>query len=253
MAATPFHLRSFVSGAAFGLLTASAAAVIMWHPDRPRPLVSYAQQGEDYLMQDVFAHLVNIEHPTYIDIGANDPILNNNTYAFYTSGSHGVLVEPNPEYTDKLRKTRPRDVVLDVGIGAAADDVVVDYYVMKTAGGQLNTFSAEAAKSRDVKTVIKRTLVNVNKILAEHFPSGGPDLFSVDAEGYDLIILQSLDFDRFRPKVICAETLEDDKHVQKQIIDLLESKNYEVRAGTVVNTIFVDRQYLAKVWRWQDH
>jgi hypothetical protein len=250
MAKTPFYLRSFLSGLAGGLVLAAAVWVVRWHPDHPPPFISYAQYGEDVILRQIFDRLVGIPKPTYIDIGAHDPIVNNNSYLFYRGGSHGVLVEPNPDFTDLLKKTRPRDVVLDVGIGASAADELVDYYVMWDGKGQLNTFSPEVAKERHVRKVIKRKLVNVNKILGEYFPKGGPDLFSTDTEGYDLTILKTLDFDRFRPRVICVETMNDTGELERPIIDLLESKGYEIRGGTWVNTIFVDRRYLYKKYGW---
>lgn len=252
MGTTPLHRRSFASGLAVGLLLAAAVWVVRWHPDRPRPFVSYAQQGEDYLMRDIFDHLVQIRQPTYLDIGAHAPIVNNNTYLFYESGSHGVLVEPNPAFTDLLKRTRPRDVVLDVGIGAAAEDREVDYYVIDGDDGQLNTFSPEEAKLPDhhVRKVIRRRLVNVNHVLAQYFPNGGPDLLSTDTEGYDLTILRSLDFDRFRPRVVCVETSNDRGELERPIVDLMRSKGYQIRAATWINTIFVDSRYLQKKFGW---
>lgn len=255
MATSPIHGRSFATGLALGLVMLAAVLVYRWHPNDPKPFVSYAQQGEDKIIADVFDKLVRIQHPTYIDIGAHHPIINNNTYLFYQTGSHGVLVEPNPDFTDLLKKTRPRDVVLDVGIGAFGEEKEVDYYVMWEGDGQLNTFSEQAAKEHHVRKVIKRKLVDVNKVLERYFPDAGngagPDLFSVDTEGFDLTILKSLDFGRFRPRVVCAETVADGGETEQEIVELMRSKNYDVRGGTWVNTIFVDREWLAKNWKWK--
>jgi FkbM family methyltransferase len=247
-----FHARSFVSGVAGGLVLAAAVWVWRWHPNEPAPPVTYAQQGEDHIIRDLFDKLFDIAHPTYIDIGAYHPIINSNTYLFYTTGSKGVLVEPNPDLIDLLRTTRPRDTVLDVGIGAGGPEVEADYYVMVQGGGGRNTFSAEEAHKRPIRQVIKRKLVDVNGVIARYFPEGGPDLFSVDTEGYDLTILKSLDFTRFRPRIICTETLDDDRDMVHGILDLLASKNYEIRGGTWVNTIFVDRELVAKHLHWRD-
>lgn len=241
-----------MSGVVGALTLVAAILVYRWDPGAPRPVVSYAQQGEDYLIQDVFNHVLHIATPTYIDIGAHHPIENNNTYVFYKAGLHGVLVEPNPDLTGLLKKTRPRDTVLEVGIGAQGEEKEVDYYVIAEGGGQRNTFSLESAKEHTISKVIKRKLVDVNKVLAQYFPnSNGPDLFSVDTEGYDLTILKSLDFSRFRPRVVCAETLADNGDVVRGILDLMASKNYEIRSATWVNTIFVDREYLAKEYNWK--
>jgi hypothetical protein len=95
----------------------------------------------------------------------------------------------------------------------------------------------------------------VNKVLEQYFPDtgngAGPDLFSVDTEGFDLTILKSLDFGRFRPRVICAETVADAGEMEHEIVELMKSKNYDVRGGTWVNTVFVDREYLSKKYSWK--
>ncbi len=120
---------------------------------------------------------LKIEKPTYLDIGAADPIVSNNTYLFYQQGCRGVLVEPNPAFCLKLRSARPRDTVLDVGIGTT-DQAEADYYVISGHLGEwLNTFSKEEAErvtsspgsTNRIEKVLKMHLVNINKVIGEHF------------------------------------------------------------------------------------
>jgi hypothetical protein len=251
--------RSFLLGA-LGGVAAGAASGLCAGLARPSEkhatpgvtefgTASYAQQGEDLVLKNFFGYL-QIPHPTYIDIGAHDPIWGNNTYLFYRTGSHGVLVEPNPDLTPKLRKVRPDDTVLEIGIGAKADDEEVDYYLIE-GDGQLNTFSLARrdelrAGHAVFKGVIKRKLVNINKVLAQYFPTRAPDLFSTDTEGYDFTILSTLDFERFRPRVFCVETVQGYR-IEQDIVDLLKSKDYELRGGSFVNTMFVDNRYVAEL------
>ena len=49
-------------------------------------------------------------------------------------------------------------------------------------------------------------LVNVNKIVDEHF-RGAPSIISIDTEGLDLEILKTFDFNRHRPPIIFARRL----------------------------------------------
>ena len=95
-----------------------------------------------------------------------------------------------------------------------------------------------------VEKVLKMPLVNINKVIGQHF-EGAPDFVSIDTEGLDFEILKSLDFDRFRPKIICVETLvvyttKEDPRIR----ELMQSKGYTVRGSTFVNTIFVDNRLL---------
>jgi FkbM family methyltransferase len=209
---------------------------------------SFAQQGEDLILQNISRYL-EIRKPTYIDIGAFDPIVSNNTFALYLSGSRGVLVEPNPTYYEHLKEIRDEDVTLNIGIGIT-DQKEAPYYVIREYS-QLNTFSEEQVERYKkmygpdaVEKVVPMPLVSINSILEEYLPSG-PNLFSIDVEGLDLAILNTLDFDRFRPEVFCIETLVmGSKRVNVELVDFMLERGYSTRGGTFVNTIFVDDRAL---------
>ena len=86
-------------------------------------------------------------------------------------------------------------------------------------------------------------LVNINKVIAEHFPETAPDLLSIDTEGLDLTILKTLDFGRHRPRVIVAETTAGNGfRMSPDIGDFLASRDYAPRGMTLANTIFTDRK-----------
>ena len=78
------------------------------------PIISYAQTREDVLL---WRALHNVHRGFYIDVGAHDPTALSVTRAFYDHGWHGINIEPNPSYAEKLRKERPRDVTLEVALG----------------------------------------------------------------------------------------------------------------------------------------
>ena len=116
----------------------------------------------------------------------------------------------------------------------------------------LNTFSkqevdhqAKASKSAiSVKEVIKMPLLNINDVMGEHF-QGAPTFLSVDTEGLDLAILMSIDYTRFRPKVICAETLlSSTTKTRPEIREFMATQGYVDRGGSFVNTIFIDSKIL---------
>lgn len=211
--------------------------------------LTYAQQGEDLVIGNVFDYL-GLRVDSYLDVGAWDPVKDSNTYLFYRQGARGVLVEPNPYYVERLRADRPEDTVLAVGVGIDGQREA-PYFVVDDGNTGWNTFSeVQAAEIRATgKTVreIRLPLVPLNEILVEHFADKNRslDLLSIDVEGLDLAILRTLDFDRFRPKVICAETKQLTTNGQiEELIEFVRSKGYELRGATFVNSIFVDRALL---------
>ena len=253
--------RTFIFGALSGASTAALASRYFnaRRPGPPAPeappeqrygQTSFAQQGEDLVIEGILRHL-KVEKPTYIDIGAGDPISCNNTYKFYRQYGRGVLVEPNPKLVALLREVRPNDTVLEAGIGIS-EQKEADYYTFKDRD-PLNTFSKEQADrvlarygAETLDKVIKRRLLNVNDVIDEHFKDGGPQVFSIDIEGLDGAVLQTLNFEKHRPAVVCAETMElGTGALEEEILTFMASKNYQVRGGSFVNTIWVDAKKIA--------
>ncbi|MGN6439038.1 MAG: FkbM family methyltransferase, partial [Agriterribacter sp.] len=89
--------------------------------------------------------------------------------------------------------------------------------------------------------IIKVSLETINNIISKYFKAP-PDFVSLDVEGLDLDILQSLDFNSYKPLILCVETLGYDtnqnEYKRNDIIEFVVDKGYEVYADTHVNTIF---------------
>lgn len=209
---------------------------------------SYAQFGEDRILEYIFKTL-NIEFPTYIDIGANHPVKGSNTYFLYTQGSRGILIEPDPKFHSLIRKARKGDTLLTSGI-ALNESKSEDFFIYSDKYNGWNTFSLEEVEVRrkmgiEYVNKIQVPLLNVNTILEKYFKSP-PDLLSLDVEGLDEEILRSFDFDKYSPKVICVEIVrfgESDYVEQQQtIIDFLSDRGYILFANTKVNGIFVNNK-----------
>jgi FkbM family methyltransferase len=209
---------------------------------------TYAQCGEDQIVYFILGYL-NVRKRDYLDVGAWAPVLNNNTYLFYTLGFRGLLIEPNPEVCKKLREVRPQDRVLAAGIGATSIREA-DYYVMTKSSW--NTFSKEEAERQvavsngtvAIREVVKMPLLDINQVMGEHFKRA-PAFLSVDTQGLELAILKSIDYGRFRPEVICAETLVTGTNKMiPETAAFMETQGYVVRGMTFVNTIFVDSKII---------
>jgi FkbM family methyltransferase len=219
---------------------------------KPAGRLSYAQCGEDVIVDFVFETLFRIPRPTYLDIGAHHPTNLSNTYFFYRKGAQGVCVEADPILCAEIKKQRPRDICLNVGVGVT-EETSADFFIMSSKS--LNTFSKQEAEryqsygSQKIETVIKVPLVPINRVIAEHFDAC-PNFISLDVEGFDAAIIRSFDFELFRPEVVCVETITytEDKSEEKitEIIECMTAKNYIVFADTYINTIFIEKTAWAK-------
>lgn len=210
--------------------------------------LSYAQCGEDLIADYILAAL-DINRVSYLDIGAHHSRYLSNTYLFYKQGGSGVCVEPDPNLLRGFKHARPRDICLPAGIGDVPG--TANLFLMTTP--TLNTFSrAEAERYQSygterIERVIPVEIKTVNQVLQEYFEVP-PHFVSIDVEGMDLLIMKSFDFVRFRPKVLCVETLTyaEDGSEQKiiEIPKILQENDYLIYADTYINTIAVDR----RVW-----
>ena len=240
--------RGFLAGALVGAAGVGAAELGVKGWRRAQNLhsrESYSQMGEDLVLYDLLHDGMKIPRPTYLDIGAADPVQANNTYLLHQGGGHGVLVEPNPAYQPRLRRYRPNDVIVEAGVGIT-DDASADYYVIRDAPMR-NTFSKDdveylrkRAGREVVERVMKMPLIALNRLIADNL-GAAPDLLSTDVEGLDFAILETLDFQKYRPAVIIAET-----KPRGPIPDFLSSKGYEIRGATMFNVIFADPSRYAR-------
>jgi len=215
---------------------------------------SYAQFGEDLIIHMLF-QIIDKKKINYLDIGANFPKHYSNTYFFYKRGNTGVCIEPDKELFDYFIKIRPRDKVLNIGIGSSIEDEYRDFYYYEGHKKGLNTFSENRVKEienvLDDKTQKRSVLLsNVNKIIVENFTSA-PELISIDVEGLDLEIMKSLDFAKHSPAVICCEinTLNEKNEIVTNVDlkNLLLSNGYFEYANTFINGIFLHQSFESKV------
>jgi FkbM family methyltransferase len=213
--------------------------------DRHAPR-SYSQCGEDLIVRFLLLDVLGRRDVRYLEVGAYDPWFLSNTALFYRLGFQGVLVEPDADLCVNLRRHRPRDLCVNVGIGDGAASEA-DFYVLSAR--TLSTFSRpeaerQALTGHRIDSVVRVPLVSINRLLREHFPSP-PQFVSIDVEGLDEQILRSFDFDECRPDVLCVETASHSTNRREwkksgDIPSLLREKRYLVYADTFINTIFVN-------------
>jgi FkbM family methyltransferase len=167
--------------------------------------IYYSQFYEDYILAYVFK---DHENGFYVDVGANDPDDSSVTKYFYLAGWRGINIEPIPELVEKLNKSRPEDTNKGVAISDRPGEL--PFYKGVTASG-LSTLSPKIAAAHRANgfefTKIMIPVTTLNAVLDEHAKEKSEITFlNVDVEGFEKQVLSSIDFKRYQPHVIMAES-----------------------------------------------
>jgi FkbM family methyltransferase len=167
------------------------------------PVTSYAQNFEDVMLARAFPGA----HGFYVDVGANDPDIDNVTRVFYERGWSGINIEPLSANSAALRDRRPRDINLEIAVGEEAGSITF-YEIGKWHGYSTTDPEIAAQHRRDGLDVIERTvpILKLSGVLDEHARGRTIDFLKIDVEGTELSVLRGLDLGRHRPKIIVLES-----------------------------------------------
>ena len=77
---------------------------------------SYAQEGEDRVLERFFDGWRKTTPGFYVDVGAFHPQLYSTTYAFYLKGWRGINIEARPGAMELFRRLRPNDINLELAV-----------------------------------------------------------------------------------------------------------------------------------------
>jgi FkbM family methyltransferase len=205
---------------------------------------SYSQEGEDIILQRLFS---GNAHGFYVDVGAHHPRRFSNTHLFYRQGWRGMNIEPNPDIADAFKRERKRDINLQVGI--SDHEGILTYYIFDDPA--LNSFDKDLAVSRVATTPYKVTgtkeisVQRLDTVLRSHLPSGTKiDFLSIDVEGLDRAVLQSNDWNVFRPTCVLVESLDTSmgEAMQGEIFVFMKACGYGLFAKTYNTLIFREQE-----------
>jgi len=214
----------------------------------PHGKISYSLEGEDLILASL---LRNVERGTYIDAGANHPIVINNTFGFYQKGWSGLAIDGNASFSALWAEMRPNDTFVqgllsntmrEVEFRIFPDDTMSSMDA-ETSERYSTRFDSGAGKIERMET---SRLGDLHKA---HLQGGEVHLLSVDVEGEDLNVLIGADLPTMRPGVVVVETKNCSLHrpLDNELVKYVTNQGYRLIAKTPLDAFFVlpEKAYLS--------
>lgn len=168
----------------------------------------YSQEGEALILDRMFNFC---SEGLFVDVGAHHPKRFSNTFTFYKRGWRGINIDPTPGAKALFDEARPEDISLSVAVSNI--EGIQDFYLFSEPA--LNTFSPTLAreyqrvgcKLLEVRPMESKKL---SRILEECGLNKRIDFMSIDVEDHELQVLESNDWQKYRPQVLLVEILDFD-------------------------------------------
>ena len=186
---------------------------------------------------NILNYFGNKKNGFYIDVGCFHPIDRNNTYLLYLKDWRGINIDISQFSIDLFNFLRPDDHNQKCAV--SEKEQIVKIFFQKELS-QLSTIDEEQAKkvfqgkikSKEIKAYTLDQIIEKSVYFDREI-----DLLDIDVEGADYRVLLGLNFEKYKPKLICVEiynkNIKDDK-----IYKFLTDKSYTLIWSNIYSHLF---------------
>lgn len=166
--------------------------------------------ASQYNEDEIIARLLPEATGHYMDVGCGSPENLSNTHTLYRRGWRGLCVDPRFVFNNTLsgawKQSRPEDVVRAWAAGSSKGLVTMHV----SEDHELTSIVDGWSGQKDVKVVeyVTMSLADMWREAAPREFGHSPDFLSMDIEGAEGLAIISNQWENFRPKVLCIESLE---------------------------------------------
>lgn len=183
---------------------------------------------EQALVQSFFQGLTGF----YVDVGANDPVLDSQSKHLELLGWTGLLVEPDPDCCELLRQSRTGTVI---EMACSSPQNAGKFLQLNRAGPHSTLEDQPIALGAVVRSTVSVRCDTLDAMLRANQAPVGFDLLSVDIEGHELVALSGFDFAYWQPRLVLLE--DHVTHLKKH--QLMTENGYQLILRTGLNSWYV--------------
>ena len=213
----------------------------------------YSQNGQDQLIYSLFFPTFT-EPGVFIEIGADDGIENSNTFFFEeTLNWQGICIEPRAEAYARLIQNR-NCLCENVAIGAKEGlhpflsisgygkglSGLIDYYDDRhriRISNEMDSPVAQQSRVEQIEVPVER----LDNILSKHSITH-IDFCSIDTEGSERSILESIDFSKYHFNLFLIENNYHEAKTRR----FLDQRGFHFYGRIGADDIFINRRFRAK-------
>ena len=201
--------------------------------------ISYSFNAVDLIVDYIFK---NKNNGFYLDVGAQHPVSNNNTYLLYNRGWSGVNIDLDKKNIDLFNIARPNDKNLNYAVSNEIGKADLFFYHDTSP---INTLNKRVSnfQNASVKQVKKISTNTLNNILLDENITNRIDYMNIDVEGHEDSVLKGFNLNKYKPSVISIEYL--DLKMKK-----LEFKNNDINnlLNSNIYKYFIKNDYFFVNW-----
>lgn len=186
--------------------------------------ISYAQNFEDVMLWRALGHIPN---GVYIDVGAQHPVLDSVSNAFYENGWRGIHIEPTCSYATLVQSARPDELVMQVALNALQG--MLTFFEIRDSGLSTGDPSIALHHRSCGYDVVETTVPCIT--LADVFEKNKqPDIhwLKIDVEGMEAEVLEGWADSPVRPWIVLIESTYPNSKVETHLMweKLILAKGY---------------------------
>lgn len=183
----------------------------------------------------------------FVEVGANEPQKESQTWHLEQMGWTGVLIEPQPDLAEELRRQGKGKVF---AVACSAPQHAGRIMRLHVAGA-FSSFDANLAVTGvRAERAIDVSVRTLDDVLEEAQAPTPLDLLSVDVEGHEIEVLRGFDFAKWRPRLVLLEDHVVDLHKHH----FMQNTGYRLVRRTGLNGWYVPQgqaSALGLSGRWQ--
>lgn len=204
----------------------------------------FSEAGQDMLVKDNF--FKNQKSGFFLEIGAFDGIEGSNCYHFEKFMNwEGIAIEASPLQFKKLKKNR-NCKLMNIAIGS--ENKQVEFYEVVEGFTQMSGINNLNFKDSFEK-IKKKSNSKINKINIECktfeklvLSDQIIDLISIDIEGNESDVLKTINFDKYKIKVII---LENNTPKELSYLKFFKEKNFYYFDRVGMDEIYYNKEYFS--------